>query len=443
MVEIFVQYLSNFIILSNQSLTYTQMITYKAIVISNHKKQDGTYPVKIRVYFNGKNRRLPTTLVCEQKDLTRTLKIKNKDILEKADELIRRMRKITGTMTMTELEHRDVDWVVMKIKDGLSDEHFHLDFFEWADKYIITKRPATRAAYTRALNAFERFLGERELEINDINKMMLLDFMEFIDNEPKMHYDGKLKEVVKTEKKKVAKAASSQHLMKLQHIFNAAKDRYNDEDADHIRIPRSPFDSIKKVFPSGGKGQKALDRKIIQRMIVAHPSDKSMRRALDAYIVSFGLMGVNLADMYFATPFEGNRWIYNRLKVVERRDDKAELQVDIPPQIMPYLKRLQESDNDQWWLPVLHDMGHTKQICNKQINDGLRKWQELAKVEDFTMNSARHTWATLARAMGYDLALVNDCLCHKDNLEIGRRYAPVTWEQINAVNKALLESFIW
>lgn len=419
------------------------MITFKPIVVSNHKKKDGTYPVKIRVYFNGKTRRLPTTLVCRQSDLTRTLKIKNQDILEKADELIARMRKITNPLTIYELESRDVDWVINKIKDGLSGEHFALDFFEWADKYILSKSIATRAAYIRALNAFERFLGERELDINDISKMLLLEFMEHVDNEPKMHYDGKLKAVVKTDKKKVAKAASSQHLMKLQHIFNAAKDRYNDEDADKIRIPRSPFDGIKKVFPSGGKGQHALDRKIIQRMIVAHPSDKSMRRALDAYIVSFGLMGCNLADMYFAIPFEGNRWVYNRLKVTERRDDKAELQVDLPPQIMPYLKRLQESDNDQWWLPVLHDMGHTKQICNKQINDGLRKWQESAKVEDFTMNSARHTWATLARAMGYDLALVNDCLCHKDSLEIGRRYAPVTWEQINEVNKAVMESFVW
>ena len=314
------------------------MITFKPIVVSNHKKKDGTYPVKIRVYFNGKTRRLPTTLVCRQSDLTRTLKIKNQDILEKADELIARMRKITNPLTIYELENRDVDWVINKIKDGLSGEHFALDFFEWADKYILSKSIATRAAYIRALNAFERFLGERELDINDISKMLLLEFMEFIDEEPKMHYDGKLKAVVKTDKKKVAKAASSQHLMKLQHVFNAAKDRYNDEDADKIRIPRSPFDGIKKVFPSGGKGQHALDRKIIQRMIVAHPSDKNMRRALDAYIVSFGLMGVNLADMYFAIPFEGNRWVYNRLKVTERRDDKAELQVDIPPQIMPYLK---------------------------------------------------------------------------------------------------------
>ena len=64
------------------------MITFKPIIIPNNKRQDGKYPVKIRVYHNGKCRRLPTTLVCEAKDLTRSLKIKNPDILKKADVLI-------------------------------------------------------------------------------------------------------------------------------------------------------------------------------------------------------------------------------------------------------------------------------------------------------------------------------------------------------------------
>ena len=68
------------------------MITFKAIVISNNRRKDGTYPVKIRVTFKGVSRRLPTTLVCTTNDLTRSLKIKSATILNKSDELINRMR---------------------------------------------------------------------------------------------------------------------------------------------------------------------------------------------------------------------------------------------------------------------------------------------------------------------------------------------------------------
>ena len=424
------------------------MITFEPIIISNHKRPDGSYPVKIRVYFNGKSRRLATTWMCQPSELTRTKKgtykiKKDAGVRDKAKELIKKMRKVTDNFLTAELEDKDVDWVVRKIKDGMREEKFSLDFFEWADKYILTKNLSTRKAYERALNTLERYLGERVLDINDISKIMLLEFMEYVDNEPKMSYNRKTKTSVPTKKTKVAKASSSLLLMKLQHIFNAAKDRYNDEDDDIIRIPRSPFDSIKKVFPSGGKGQKALDRKIIQRMIFAQTDDPCVRTAIDAFIVSFGLMGANLADLYYATPIQGNEWIYHRLKTANRRADGAEMRVVIPSQIEPYLKRLQEGGEGEWWLPELHRIGAKKHTCNEKINDYLRRWQKSAEVEDFTFYAARHSFATIARALGVDLAAVNDCLCHKDGLEMGRRYAPLTWEQKNEVNKKVIESFEW
>jgi hypothetical protein len=69
------------------------MITFEPIIIPNNKRNDGTYPVKIRVYFNGKSRRLPTTWVCHPSDITRTkrksVKIKkDSGVRDKAKELI-------------------------------------------------------------------------------------------------------------------------------------------------------------------------------------------------------------------------------------------------------------------------------------------------------------------------------------------------------------------
>lgn len=417
------------------------MITFKAIVIPNHKRDDGTYPVKIRVTYKRVSRRLKTTLICSSTDLTRSLKIKNADIISKADELILKMRNVIKDISPFDLEEKDVDWVVRKIKDSLSGDNFKLDFFEWGQKYVKqTKSLSTQKAYERALNALERFLKKRELDINDITKMLLLDFMEFVDKEPKMHYDRKLKKSVETEKTKVAKASSSLHLMKLQHIFNAAKERYNDEDANVIHIPKSPFDSIKKVFPSGDYAQDALDKSIMQKIILAKTDDPSVRTALDAFIVSFGMMGANLADLYAATPFPGNKWIYNRAKITSR---KAEMRVVIQPQILPYLERLQNSDDKEWWLPELHRLGSKKATCNEKLNDYLRRWQKSEKVEDFTFYAARHSWGQYARDLGNDLASVNECLAHKDNLEMGRIYASLSWEQKNDINKAVLESFVW
>lgn len=421
------------------------MITFEPIIIPNNKRSDGTYPVKIRVYFNGKSRRLPTTWVCQPSDITRTkrksVKIKkDSGVRDKANELIKKMRKVTDNLLSTELEDKDVDWVVRKIKDGMKEEEFYLDFFEWADKFILQKQPNTRNAYTRALNAFERFLGKRSININSITKMIVIEFMDFIDAEKKMRWDRKTNTIVESKVERVPKAASSLLVMKLQHIFEAAKDRYNDEDEDKINIPRSPFSSIKKVFPVGDQAQEALSRDLIQQIILAKTDNKKMRIALDAFIVSFALMGANLADLYHAAPFKGDEWIYDRMKITSR---KAEMKVKIPPQIIPYINRLKEGTDKSWWLPALHDLGKTKFYCNQRLNIYLRKWQQEEKLKDFTMYAARHSWATIARSLGVDLASINDCLCHKDNLEMGRRYAPLTWEQKNEINQKVIDSFVW
>lgn len=422
------------------------MITFEPIIIPNHRRQDGTFPVKIRIYYNGKCRRLPTTLVCYPSDLTRTkrksFKLKKECTpREKAKELIKRMRTITDAMTTEQLEDKDVDWIVKKIKDGLKDENFQLDFFEWAEKFIEQKIPATRKAYVRALNAFERFLKCRTIDINAITKMMLHEFMDFVDAEPKMRYDRKTGGLVQCkEKKKVPKAASSVMVMKLGHIYEAAKERFNDEDADIIRIPRSPFKQIRKVFPVGDQAQEALDKAVIQQVISAETDDPKVRMALDAFIVSFALMGANLADLYAAKPFPGNTWIYNRAKITSR---KAEMRVVIPPEIEPHIKRLQNGDCKEYWLPQLHKIGKDKDICSHGLNLYLRRWQNTAKVKDFTFYAARHSWATIARSLGIDLASVNECLCHKDNLDIGRIYASLTWEQKNEINRKVIDAFIW
>lgn len=421
------------------------MITFEPIIIPNNKRSDGSYPVKIRVYYNGKSRRLPTTWVCYPNDLTRTkrksYKIKkDAGVRDKANELIKRMRVITDNMTMTELDGKDIDWIVMKIKNGLVDKKFQLDFFQWADKYILCKAEGTRKGYVRALNAFERFLGKREIDINEISKSMLIDLMEFIETEPKMNYDRYKREVIATDKKRIPKAASSHVLIRLQHIYAAAKERYNDEDEEYYPIPKSPFSSIKKVFPYGDNGQDPLPKDIMQKLISYETDDYKMRMALDIFIVSFATMGANYADLYAAKPIKDDVWMYNRQKITSR---KAEMRVFIPNQIKPHIQRLQNGDRTKWWLPQLHEFGD-KNYSSQMMVYHLRRWQKSEGIDvDFTLYAARHSWAQYARDLGYDLASVNECLCHKDNLEMGRIYASLTWEQKNEINNKVIESFIW
>ena len=415
------------------------MITFKAIVISNNRRKDGTYPVKIRVTFKGVSRRLPTTLVCTTNDLTRSLKIKSASILNKSDELISRMRNAVKDLSPFDLDNKDVDWVVSNIKDSLTQEDFHLDFFEWSDRYILTKAETTRRAYSCALNTLERFLGRRSLDINDISRSLLLEFMDKVDGEKKMHYNVKTGQVEESKADKIPKGASTRHLAKLEHLFNAAKEKYNDEDSGRILIPRSPFSKIIKVYPVSN-GQSNLGQELMQRIISSQVDNDVMRTALDIFIVSFGLMGANMADLYYAKPVK-EEWVYNRQKTSSRRADRAEMRVIIPEQLKPYLERLKGKGG--WWLNRLHEFASSKDFATARVNRCLKKWCEDNEVEVFTFYAARHTFASLARKEGVDKSTIDDCLGHKGSFQVADIYAEKAWGLMQEANRKVLDLFTW
>lgn len=415
------------------------MITFKAIVISNNKRKDGTFPVKIRITFKGVSRRLPTTMVCSPSDLTRSLKIKNPDILNKAEELIIKMRNTLSDISYFDLENRDIDWVVNHIKQSLSVNVFKLDFFDWADSYILSKKETTRRNYIVALNSFERFLGQRKCDINSISKQMLLDYVDSQEKENKLHYCKKTGVYSETKKEKV-KGSSIRKINLLSNIFSAARNKYNDDDV--VLIPKTPFDYIPKAVPVV-RGQRNLGKEIMQTIISAQTDNEKERIALDAFIVSFALMGANLADLYEAKPFEGNVWIYKRVKTRDRRSDGAEMRVEVPEELQPYMERLKAGTSRSAWLPVLKEISPKKDYCSISITKRLQSWCKKNNIQEFTFYAARHTWASLARKEGVEKALVDECLAHKGDYDMADVYAERSWDLMAKANRTVLNLFKW
>lgn len=414
------------------------MITFKPEVFAHHRRKDGSYNIKIRVTFNRQSRRIPTSLFCTSADLTRSLKLKNGDLLNKTSLLINEMRSACAGLNIFDLDGRDVDFVVDHIKSSLRTERFTLDFFEWADTFIQSKREGTRRLYVTALNALERYVGKRELDINDITYSMLVDFVAVLNNESKQHYNPTSGSFESTGKTKNGNTTSIL-INNLAHIFKAAKERYNDEDSGKIVIPRSPFDKIKRVsVPSNG--QKNLGQELMQKIISYETEDVKMRKALDVFILSFGLMGANIADLYGATPFKGDVWVYQRQKTRTRRADHAEMRVRIPDEMRPYLERLK--GHGGWWLNELHQC-ENKDRLSHFVNYFLKKWCEMNGEDVFTFYAARHTWASLARKAGVEKATVDEGLAHVGDYEIADIYAERDWDLINNANRKVLDLFEW
>ena len=417
------------------------MPSFKAVVIPGDKRGDGTYNVKIRVLHNRGQRRIPTSLYARPSDLTRSLKIKNPEILSRCDDLIVQMRAAIADVNPFDLEDMTVAELVSHIRAAMKADTFRLDFFTFADGWITCKAPTTRRNYEGALRSLERYLGRRELDVNDITRRLILDYMEATDGENKLQWSYTKKALVETSKPKGGGTAS-RHVMKLAHIFDAARARYNDEDTGRILIPRDPFSRIEYHLPPS-EGQKNLGADLMQRIIDAQTDDELERIALDAFVVSFALMGANFADLYNAVPPRENVWRYNRQKTRTRRADRAEMVVYIPDALQARLRRLGAFLDGSWWLPVLRGLDADKSVASQKVNRGLANWCRKNGVDRFTFYAARHTWATLARKAGVEKALVDECLCHVGDYELTDIYAERDWDLLNGANMKVLALFQW
>lgn len=420
------------------------MITFHPEIQREKRRKDGTWAVKIRVTYAGKVRRLPTNIAVTQADLTRGGRIKSQTVLARANELAERMRAAVSGLTAFDLEQRDVDWVVAQIRKALRSDTFRLDLFTFADDYLKGKTPTTRRTYDQALGALERYLGARSLDVNAVTRSLLLDFADFVDAETKVKWNWRRREWEPTDKEKTPGAASARHLAKLGHIYQAARDRYNDEDSGEILIPRSPFSTVRRTIPAPTGGQRSLGAETMQRIISA-VADGKTRTALDAFVVSFALMGANMADLWAAAPPSGSEWTYHRQKTRTRRADGAEMRVAVPECLAPFLARLRASGERirGVWLPALRTMGPAKDICTAKVNAQLRRWAESEGLPPFTFYAARHTWATLARKAGVEKATVDECLGHVGDYDLADIYAERSWELLAAANAKVLALFTW
>ena len=419
------------------------MATFQVEVNKSHKKKDGTIPVEIRVTHKRKHCRMKTNLIAFPQDLTREGKLKG-SMKRKAEDLIHQMYDALEDISFFDLEKCDVKYVAERIKAKLEPENWNLDFFVFAKEYL-EKAPitdSTRHTYEVALSALKRYIGTTTLDINDITLPFLEDFAHFLDNEPKYHYNSKLKKTVPTKLKKRTGTGAKAYFTKLSHIFNAARRRYNDEDLGLIRIPRSPFEKV-EIKASPSEGQEPLPLKTVRLMIASTPSKESERNAIDLFLLSLGLMGANMADLYEATPPVEEQWDYKRKKTSRRRTDKAQMKVLIPDCLAPYISRLTVGAASDRWLNLSRRFNRIN-FATKGTNDALKVWAKNNGLTDFTFYSARKTWATIAssKACGIDKALVDECLAHIGNFKMADIYIQKDWERIWEANRKVCD-YIW
>ena len=394
------------------------MATFKAMIKKGNKKADGTWNVVIRFTHKTKVRFIPTTIYITKKDITASFKIKNANILDRCNDIIKEYRNRLSELSL-EFNDIDIDTIVSYIRQ--KKENKGVPFTRFAAKWIEESTIKGIKNYKTALNALCTFIGRDNILCEEINVKTMRAFENALKDRPR---------------------AQSLYPNCIKTIFNAAREYYNDEDNDIIRIKHS-LDKYKPVEQNIAE-KRALDVETIRR-IFALPYDnimvkgKSSRHdlALDCFRLSFCLMGMNSADLYYSDRLEDNTIIYDRMKTKDRRRDKAEIQVKITDYIKPLVEKYKGKER----VFNFYERFTTMESFNRAINIGLKEIGKELGIERLQFYAARHSMATIAyNCVHVPKYIVDEMLNHVNgSLRMVDVYVKRDFTQINEANTKLLE----
>lgn len=428
------------------------MATFKVVVLPHQKKEDGTYNVKIRVTQNRKTKYIKTSQYVTSSDISRKkdkgvekIKIKNQAIIDLMDELVLSFRR-----KLVEAGPDVESWDVGRVVEYLSSEPrstFRLDIIEYGRKYANSiermGRVGTAKQYRIAMNALERFAGPG-LDVNNITVSFLKAYERHLIEEPS--YKGtRTGDSVATKSPKGGRAVSL-YMSRLKFIFNQAKLEYNDEELGRINIPLSPFDRY-KILPVNVSKHRTLTVDQIQMIIdlpykVTGKAEHSLFNvAKDVFVLSFGLMGMNTADMYELCTYSNGVIVYERRKTKTRRTDKALMKVRVESELLPLFEKYKGLAS----VFSFRDRYKDADIFNKMVNKGLKEIGEAIGVPDLNFYYARHSMASIcANRLGIDIARVDEMLNHSDpKMSLARVYIEKDFKPLWEANRKLIDLFDW
>ena len=402
-------------------------VTIAPVILKQQLRQDGTYPVKIRVTFKRESKRLSTNFTVEKHQLTRSMEIRDQDVADAIDAVIRDMRRAVNTLSPFRLESMNVNEVVAYIEDYLVNEahQFSLDFPAYCAEKVAGKPKAARMNYMCAVRSLGAFLGTEHYDISVISSSMM------------KRYENYLRKKYGDTARAVSLYTSS-----IAAVHRWARQEYNNEESDELLI-KNPFEYYKcpkRVFGV----HRDIDMAVVRKMQEMRTSLSGLERlGVDFFLISFGLMGMNAPDIYKCRKPKEGIIVYNRTKTESVRPDKAEMHVRLEPWMDRLLAEYRDYGGE--YLFMFHNRYAHYNYLGKAANTGLKRFRErIGYDKKIDVYSARHTWGTFARSLRIDRSTVDECLCHADtSMRMADIYIRRDWSILWDANAEVLSQIGW
>lgn len=356
----------------------------------------GTYPVKIKVYFQGKPKYYPTGICMSTKEeLEEVLESKSKKnieiqyiihkefnrILKNVDILVER-----GTFSFSNLNNmlgKNIggtlnEMISAKIKELENEEKF-----------------GTSAFYKGTLSLLKRYM-KHDVPIKEVTVEWL---------------NGLEKFILKT----ANQTTVAMNMRNIRATMNIAK------QVGVIRESDYPFGRGKYQIKEGSGKKKALNKK--QLKAIAEYSDGSMTTEFyrDLWLFIYFCNGLNVADLISLkfSDIQNGEISFIRKKTKDRTRDVKRIYAAITPEMYSIINKWGNDPKKSVYIFPFLKPGdsaweHEKKKKNltKLINKRMKMIGEKLNLGKITTYVARHTYATVLRNEGVPISIISPMLGH-------------------------------
>ena len=292
------------------------------------------------------------------------------------------------------------------------DGYFISFAFDLIGRMTQIGKSQTVAKYTTAINSFRRFMGERDVPIDNMDSGLMLE------------YEHWLKETG------ACKNTTSFYMRNLRAIYNRAVEK-------EIAVQRFPF---RHVYTGIDKTVKrALSAKTIKEI-----KNLDLRLSLqldyarDLFMFSFYTRGMSFIDMAFLKKkdLQGGILGYRRKKTGQLLFIKWE-------KPMQEIIDKYDTGDSPYLLPIIRQNGTDcrKQYINNAhfVNDKLKKIGERLGLEiPLTSYVARHSWASIAKSKNIPVSTISDAMGHDSESTTRIYLASLDTSSVDKANSIVL-----
>lgn len=384
------------------------MATFKICAFEHQQREDGTFPISIRVTWKRKSAYIKTEYRVSKKQLTKEFDLKDPFLLRELNNRIATFEEIKVQKLGLKIEDYTAKELVVYLTNQIKSQGAEIDFIEFSNNHIEKLEKEGRKSYAvsfrSTVNALIDFFKSEKVSINQITSKSLTEFDAYLKTTRTMkRVDQFNREYTIT---RTAQKDTTVYLRNIRTLFNAALSAYNDEDKGEIAIRHYPFKKFKiKKDKEPEKRNLSIDQ---IRKIIEYNGTGRTELSRDVFILSFMLVGMNMADLYEATEIKEGRINYERQKTKGRRSDNAYISIKIEQEVLPLIEKYRDPSKKRVFR--FHEMYSDSHIFGSNINKGLKKLAEEIGIEEpLSTYYARHSWATIAR---------NDCRISKDDVHM-------------------------